>query len=146
LIGSAKNIGIFDPCWEDLERYASVDPNRRIARIDNPLNFSDQGLDLLLCVPDATDSNTMASNLRSVMKMAPAAVLGFSFKTEETEGQNLKSPNLNTTAVFWMLKAPYEEVIVFVMPDPVVPWLEPANFGDGVPKSIVALAKAPLAD
>ena len=140
LIGGATQIGIFDPRGEELERYASVDAKRRIVRISAPLNFSDQGLDLLICVPDSTDSHAMANHLRAFSKIAPAAVLGFPIQTKETGEQNLAPHNLHADAVFWMLKVLYEEVSVFEMPDPVVPWLEPAKF-DGHPKSLVAKVK-----
>jgi len=142
LIGGATEIGIFDPCSKELERYASVDAKRRIVRIADPDNFSELGLDLLLCVPDLTDSNAMATHLRSFSKMAPAAAFGFPINTNVTDELNLRPPDLNADAVFWMLKAIYKEVFVFEMPEPVVPWLEPAKFG-GDSKSLVASTKSP---
>ncbi len=140
LIGGATQIGIFDPRGEELERYASVDAKRRIVRISAPLNFSDQGLDLLICVPDSTDSHAMANHLRAFSKIAPAAVFGFPIQTKEADEQNLAPRNLDADSVFWMLKSLYEEVAVFEMPNPFVPWLEPAKF-DGNPKSLVAKVK-----
>jgi len=142
LIGGATQIGIFDPLGEELERYASVDPNRRIVRIANPDNFSETGFDLLLCIPDWKDPKAFANALRSFSKMAQAAVVGFPIKTKENDEQNLTLPNLNAEAVFWMLEALYEDVAIFEMPDPVVPWLEPINFG-GELKSLVAKVKIP---
>lgn len=143
LIGGAKQIGIFDPRGEELERYASVDAKRRIVRISAPLNFSEQQLDLLFYVPDSTDSHAMASHLRAFSKIAPAAVFGFPIKTKKNDEQNLTPPDQNADSVYWMLKALYEEVSVFEMPDSVVPWLEPAKFG-GNSKALVASAKRPL--
>ena len=140
LIGGATQIGIFDPRGEELERYASVDAKRRIVRISAPLNFFEPQLDLLLCVPDLTDSNAMASHLRAFSKIAPAAVFGFPIQTKEADEQNLAPRNLDADSVFWMLKSLYEEVAVFEMPSPFVPWLEPAKF-DGNPKSLVAKVK-----
>jgi hypothetical protein len=140
LIGGATQIGIFDLRGDELERYASVDAKRRIVRIADPDNFSEQGLDLLLCVPDSTDSHAIGGHLRSFSKISSAAVFGFPVKTTETLEQNLTLPDLNADAVFWMLKSLYTEVFVFEMPDSVVPWLEPANFG-GDSKSFVALAR-----
>ena len=140
LIGGATQIGIFDPRGEELERYASVDAKRRIVRISAPLNFFEPQLDLLLCVPDSTDSNAMASHLRAFSKIAPAAVFGFPIQTKEADEQNLAPRNLDADSVFWMLKSLYEEVAVFEMPNPFVPWLEPAKF-DGNPKSLVAKVK-----
>ena len=143
LIGGAAEIGIFDLRGDELERYASVDAKRRLVRIADPNNFSEQGLDLLLCAPDATDANALASYLRSFSKIAPAAVFGFPVKTSENGEQNLTLPDLNADAVFWMLKAIYEEVLIFEMPDSAVPWLEPAKF-DRISKSIVAHAIKPI--
>jgi hypothetical protein len=143
LIGGATQIGIFDPSGEELERYASVDAKRRIVRIADPLNFAEQGLDLLICVPCSMDSSDLASHLRSFSKIAPTAVFGFAIKTKNFGEPNLTPPDLNADAVFWMLKMLYEEVSVFEMPDSVVPWLEPANFG-GNHKSLVASAKSPF--
>jgi hypothetical protein len=143
LIGGATEIGIFDPRGEELERYATVDAKRRIVRIADSDNFSEQGLDLLLCIPDSVDSNDMVTHLQSFSKIAPAAVFGFPVKTKETGEQSLTLPDLNADAVFWMLKALYAEVFVFEMPDSVVPWLEPAKFG-GKPRALVATAKSPL--
>ena len=140
LIGGATQIGIFDPRGEELERYASVDAKRRIVRISAPLNFFEPQLDLLLCVPDSTDSNAMASHLRAFSKIAPAAVFGFPIQTKEADEQDLAPCNLDADSVFWMLKSLYEEVAVFEMPNPFVPWLEPAKF-DGNPKSLVAKVK-----
>ena len=145
LIGGAKQIGIFDPRGEELERYASVDSMRGVVRISAPLNFSEQQLDLLLCVPDSTDSHAMASHLRAFSKIAPAAVFGFPIKTKKNDEQNLTPPDQNANSVYWMLKALYEEVSVFEMPDSVVPWLEPAKCG-GKPGALVATAKSPLID
>ena len=143
LIGGATRIGIFDPRGEELERYASVDAKRRIVRISAPLNFSEPQLDLLLCVPDSTGSHAMASHLRAFSKIAPSAVFGFPIKDKKAEEQNLTPPELNADAVFWMLKTLYEEVAIFEMPDPVVPWLEPRKF-DRISKSIVAHVIRPI--
>ena len=142
LIGGAKQIGIFDPRGEELERYASVDSMRGVVRISASLNFSEQQLDLLLCVPDSTDSHAMASHLRAFSKIAPAAVFGFPIKTKKNDEQNLTPPDQNANSVYWMLKALYEEVSVFEMPDSVVPWLEPAKFVANL-QPLVAFAKYP---
>jgi hypothetical protein len=125
LIGSATQIGIFDPLGDELGRYASVDTKRRIVRIADSDSFFEQGLDLLLCVLDSTDSQVMARQIQSFSKFAPTAVFGFPGKTADKNEQNLALPDLNAGAVFWMLKALYKEVSVFEMPDSAVPWLEP---------------------
>ena len=140
LIGGATQIGIRDPLCDQLESYASVDAKRRIVRVSDTSHFFEHELELLLCVPDWRNPKAFANTLRSFSKTAQAAVFGFPIKTKKNDEQNLTPHNLHADAVFWMLKVLYEEVSVFEMPDPVVPWLEPAKF-DGHPKSLVAKVK-----
>jgi hypothetical protein len=130
LIGDARRIGISDQHADILESYAKVDPARTVETISSPARGAADSFDLLLCVAACSDAMDLQQPLRQWASLAPRAVFGFA-------GGNL--PWQDAGEIYWALKSAYDEVSVFCLPNPVVPWLEPASQSAALP--LVAMAK-----
>ena len=130
LIGDARRIGISDQHADILESYAKVDPARTMETISSPARGAADSFDLLLCVAACSDAMDLQQTLRQWASLAPRAVFGFA-------GGNL--PWQDAGEIYWALKSAYDEVSVFCLPNPVVPWLEPASQSAALP--LVAMAK-----
>jgi spore maturation protein CgeB len=131
LIGKSKRIGIRDSLPHLLEAYVSVDSKRQVDVLIEEENLAGRSFDLLMSIPICDGANGLLDELKWCAKMAPEAVFAF---TDET------SLVRKSGEVYWLLKSLYEEVSVFKMPNPVVPWLEPVRDGN-VSGPFVAWAK-----
>jgi len=133
LIGKSKRIGIRDSLPHLLEAYVAVDSKRQVDVLIEEENLEGKSFDLVMSIPICDGANGLLDELKWCAKVAPVAVFAF---TDET------SLLRKSGEVYWLLKSLYEEVSVFKMPNPVVPWLEPSEQGDGVP--LVALGRKSL--
>lgn len=129
LIGDARRIGIVSSLPEVLRSYASVDSARTVETINQQDKSTNGPFDLLLCVPECDSAEGLQASLRQWASIAPRAVFGFS-------QDNL--PLRDAGEVYWALKSDYDEVSVFCLPNPVVPWLEPALRSTMLPLVAVA--------
>ena len=131
LIGKSKRIGIRDSLPHLLEAYVSVDSKRQVDVLIEEENLAGRLFDLVMSIPICDGPKGLLDELKWCAKVAPEAVFAF---TDET------SVLRKSGEVYWLLKSLYEEVSVFKMPNPVVPWLEPVREGN-ISGPFVARAK-----
>jgi hypothetical protein len=116
LVGKAVRIGVNDPHPDTLVEYLSVYSKRRIEVLAQEEQKSSSLLDLVLCVPASKQSHELVATIRELAKVAPRAAYGFPLGEASVT---------RAGEIYWLLKSFYENVAVFHMPNPVVPWLEP---------------------
>jgi hypothetical protein len=121
LIGKSKRVGIRDSLPHLLQAYVSVDSKRKVDVLIEKENLAGRSFDLFMSIPISHGANGLLDELKWCAKMAPQAVFAF---TDEN------SLLRKSGEVYWLLKSLYEEVSVFNMPNPVVPWLEPVWDGN----------------